>query len=135
MGLLEWSDKFSVKVPTFDAQHKQLFRLIEQLHEAMKTGQSKARMSGILGELGNYTKTHFALEERELLAIGYPEFGVHAAEHRKFTNKIDELSANFASGVAGISVELMEFLNNWLVQHICAVDQKYSEMMVQKSRN
>ncbi len=135
MALVEWSEKFSVKVPTFDAQHKQLFRLIEQLHQAMKSGQSNTQMSGILGELAKYTKTHFALEEKELLAIGYPEFGAHAAEHRKFVSKIDEFSTNFASGVAGISVELMQFLNDWLVQHICRTDQKYSEMMVQKTRN
>jgi hemerythrin-like metal-binding protein len=134
MALVEWSEKFSVKVPTFDAQHKQLFKLIDQLHQAMRTGQSKAQMSGILGELVKYTKTHFAIEEKELLAISYPEFGAHVAEHQMFTRKIDEFAANFACGVAGISVELMEFLNNWLVQHICRTDQKYSELMVQKSR-
>jgi hemerythrin-like metal-binding protein len=100
----------------------------------MKTGQSKTQMSGILGELAKYAKTHFAAEEKEMLAIGYPEIGAHITEHVKFTRKVDDFLANFSSGVAGVSVELMQFLNDWLVQHICHTDQKYSELMVRKCR-
>jgi hemerythrin len=132
MSFIEWSDSFTVKVSTFDAQHKQLFRLVDQWHDAMKTGQTREKMSNILSELVKYTKSHFTAEENAMLAVGYLEFTSHKAEHDKFTSKIERLSRDFQQGAAGLSIELMDFLTSWLQDHILNTDQKYSAVVSQR---
>lgn len=127
--MVTWTEKYSVKVARFDDQHKQLFRLIDELHQGMKNRQVKEKMGGILNELLKYTKSHFAQEEQALLAIGYPDLACHCAEHKKFTSKIEEMINDFSCGVAGISIELMEFLNKWLANHILQTDHAYVPMM------
>jgi hemerythrin-like metal-binding protein len=50
-------------VESLDAEHRKLFYLINTLHEAMKSGQSRTVIAGILHELERYTQTHFLVEE------------------------------------------------------------------------
>lgn len=130
MAFIEWSDRYTVQVPTFDAQHKQLFLLIDQLHAAMKTGQSRDRMSAILNELARYTRTHFSAEENAMLSAGYSEFASHKAEHDKFTSKVERVNQEFEQGAAGLSIELMDFLTSWLQDHILNTDKKYSSVVM-----
>ena len=132
--MVAWTEVYSVKVTKFDDQHKKLFRLIDDLHQEMKSGQAKAKLGGILSELVKYTKSHFAEEEQAMMAIGYPDFGSHRAEHQKFVQKMDDLSRDCKDGVAGISVELMEFLNKWLASHIMYTDRAYIPMMTANYR-
>jgi hemerythrin len=132
MAFIEWSESFSVAVPTFDAQHKQLFRLVDQLHDAMKSGKTRETMGQILGELVKYTKNHFAAEENAMLAASYPEFAAHKAEHDNFTSKVDHFARDFRQGAAGITIELMDFLTDWLKTHILTTDKKYSAALLER---
>ena len=63
MASYGWNDSCSVGIPAIDAQHKQLFALIAQLHEAMKKGQSKTVLAQVLGELVTYTIKHFSTKK------------------------------------------------------------------------
>ncbi|MCA9557536.1 MAG: hemerythrin domain-containing protein, partial [Myxococcales bacterium] len=67
MALFEWSDDYSVKVPSIDAQHKQLVGLLNELHDGMFSGAGMAHLESVLGGLIEYTAHHFAHEE-ELFA-------------------------------------------------------------------
>ena len=40
MDFVTWSDKFSVKIPSIDEQHKKLVAVINELYNAMKTGKT-----------------------------------------------------------------------------------------------
>lgn len=129
MALMTWKDAYSVKVQSIDDQHKQLFDLINQLHDAMKTGKAREFLSEVLDRLIDYTKTHFTNEEYMLAKVNYAEYLPHMAEHRKFTDKIEAISRELKAGSTGLSIELMQFLQDWLVNHIMKVDQKYSPML------
>ncbi|MGB9912684.1 MAG: hemerythrin, partial [Candidatus Kapaibacteriota bacterium] len=41
MAFIEWNDNYSVGVSIIDNQHKQLIRIINELHEGMGTGKGK----------------------------------------------------------------------------------------------
>jgi len=129
MALLDWCDRYSVSSPAMDQQHRKLFDLVNQLHDAMKAGQAKAMMSRVLDELVAYTITHFAAEERMMAAASYPDLNAHVGEHRKLTDTVEKLNREVKAGTAGLTVELMEFLQHWLTNHIMQVDKKYSPFL------
>ncbi len=126
MALLDWCERYSVNSPAMDQQHRKLFDLINQLHDAMKRGEAKAMTARALEELVSYTRTHFAAEERTMAAAAYPDLAAHVAEHRKLTDTVERLNHEVKAGTMGLSVELMEFLQHWLTNHIMQVDKKYS---------
>ncbi len=39
MALLEWNDKLVIGISRIDNQHKELIRIVNELHEAMKSGK------------------------------------------------------------------------------------------------
>ncbi len=132
--MMKWLDTYSVKVAAFDDQHKQLFRLIDNLEQAMRSGQAKAKMASTLDELLKYTKTHFSVEEQYLVKISYPDLAAHRLEHQKFVRKIEDSYREFNAGSLNLSIGLMNFLNSWLLDHILKTDQKYSVFMTQTGK-
>lgn len=129
MALLDWCERYSVNSPVMDQQHRKLFALVNELHEAMKEGRAKDMTARALDDLVAYTRTHFAAEERTMAAIAYPDLAAHVAEHRKLTDTVEKLNREVKAGSMGLTVELMEFLQHWLTNHIMQVDRKYAPFL------
>jgi hemerythrin-like metal-binding protein len=121
-----WDDSYSVKVRRLDDEHQQLFSIINQLHEGMKAGRGKDVMQNVLNQLLCYTEQHFTDEEALMQLAEYSWINAHVAVHRQFVREIKAFSQDFQSGAAPISVEMLEFLRNWLAQHIMGTDHQYA---------
>ncbi|MCL5807711.1 MAG: hemerythrin, partial [Deltaproteobacteria bacterium] len=65
-------------------------------------------------------------EEKYFNQFKYPETDQHKQEHVAFSTKVDEFAKKFQNGQLGISIDLMDFLSNWLGKHIKGTDKKYS---------
>jgi hemerythrin len=126
VSFANWNDSYSVKVQRLDDEHKRLFDIINQLHEGMKAGRGKDVLQTVLDQLLRYTEQHFKGEEGLLKGAGYPELTAHMALHQQFVNKIKGFSKVFQSGAAAISVDVLEYLKNWLTEHIMGTDRQYS---------
>jgi hemerythrin len=126
MPFANWNDSYSVKVQRLDDEHKKLFDIINQLHEGMKAGRGKDVLQNVIDQLLRYTEQHFKSEEGLLQQAGYPELTTHMALHQQFVSKIKGFSKDFQSGAAAISVDMLEYLRNWLAQHIQGTDHQYS---------
>ncbi len=124
MSLFEWNESYSVGYPEIDTQHKRLFKLAEDLNSAMAAGKGKQMLSQTLANLINYTKGHFASEERLMQRYGYPEYPQHKVEHDKLTAQVLAFQSDFSAGRVMLSIDLMLFLKNWLSHHIGKIDQK-----------
>jgi len=129
MALLDWSERYSVGSRMIDAQHRRLFDLINDMHEAMKVGQAKVVTARVLDQLVAYTRTHFDAEERAMAAVAYPDLAAHVAEHRKLTETVARLNDDVKAGTVGITLEIMEFLQYWLTNHIMRIDRKYAPFL------
>ena len=127
--LMRWKDEYSVKIKHIDDQHKGLVKLVNELHVAMLTGRAKDSLSSILSQLVTYTKAHFTTEEVLMQAHRYPELVAHKAEHERLTAQALEFQKEFAAGRAMLSLEVLNFLKNWLTNHIQGTDQKYSPFL------
>jgi hemerythrin-like metal-binding protein len=124
--IFPWSDAYSVRIPQIDAQHKGLIRLINDLHSAMAAGKGKEASGTILDELIRYTESHFKYEEGMLRQRQYSNLAAHQTEHKKLTGQVVELRERFRSARLTMSVEVMQFLKNWLANHILVHDQAYA---------
>ena len=62
---------------------------------------------------------------------GYPEVAQHAAEHRALTEKVLSFQADFESGKALMTVQVLQFLRDWLSHHIAESDTKYAPFLQQ----
>ncbi len=127
MDFFTWKDEMSVNVKEIDAQHKKLVSMINELHKAMKEGKSKMVLRDIIKGLVEYTKVHFGTEEKYFDKFGYPESQEHIKEHNDFVKKVQEFQKEFEEGKSLVSIEIMNFLKDWLYHHIMGTDKKYSK--------
>jgi hemerythrin len=126
MALLAWDEKYSVNHTEFDSHHKKLIELINRLHDAMKQGKGMEALKPILTELASYVVFHFSVEEQFLRSIGFPKLVAHKAQHEGFTKRVQQFQTDFRAGKITVSIELMTFLGDWLINHIMSEDKKYS---------
>ena len=128
--LVTWSDSaFSVGIRAIDVQHKKLVGMINGLHKAMRDRASDTVMKRLVEELKNYTVDHFSTEERLFDRYGYPQTPAHKELHEKFVNQVLEFEAALLSGKAKVTMDVMQFLKDWLVQHIQGEDRKYTSFL------
>ena len=133
MSMIEWSDIYSVGIPSIDEQHKQLIALINKLNQAMAEGESTSVVADILKGLTEYTRFHFSFEEELLNQYDYPLTKDHQQEHARLIDRVEQFNFDFTQDPGGsISLELMHFLTNWLVSHIQGSDRDYSEFLIAK---
>lgn len=128
MGPFEWNESYSVKVGVLDTQHKKLFKMVQELQDAMKLGHGKDKARDILRRLIEYTVYHFSAEEKLMENHGYPSLAQHRAEHKTLTDQVVAFKKDYEAGNRSI-LPLMTFLQDWLRNHILTVDQKYSDFM------
>jgi hemerythrin-like metal-binding protein len=129
MSMFEWKQEYSLAHGDIDGQHQKLFALANDLHTAMSMGQGKAAMSKTLAKLVDYTTMHFASEERLMQKHQYPDYLAHKAEHDKLTAQVVELQKEFDAGRGVLTVGLLQFLKDWLRQHIGETDRKVAAFL------
>ena len=135
MPLLQWSQSLSVSVKEFDEQHQKLVAMVNLLFDSMKEGKGKEVLSKIFTDLVEYTQVHFKAEEDLMVQYNYPQYIAHRVEHQELTKKALELKGKFESGAMFITVEVLNFLRDWLSNHILGVDHQYSKFFNDKGVN
>lgn len=130
--IMRWTDSLSVGISSIDNQHKRLIDLINTLFSEMNSGNSKHAVSSALTKLIEYTGSHFAYEEELFIKHGYPDKNTHMRIHKNLVSQVLDFQKQFDSGEADVSLELMEFLKDWLIKHIKGTDAKYSSFLLSK---
>lgn len=124
---IEWSSAMSVNVAIFDEHHKKLIGIINELFDHMKKGQGEDIMEKIIDELISYTKYHFLEEEKFLEFHHHESLNEHKKEHTGFIKKVTQIKEKYKSGQKMfISLEVMDFLKDWTINHIQKIDKEYS---------
>ena len=131
----QWTTAYAVGVPQVDDEHKQLFAFAESLHRAMLEGRGKAILLGLLAELVAYTGYHFAHEEQLMQRIGYPDYPQHREQHEDLRSRARAMQDRAASGKATMTIEVMQFLMEWLKRHIPTSDFRVAGDMEKSGRS
>jgi len=130
MAFLDWRSSFSVSNPEMDAHHQRLFRLLNDLHEAILTQRGRVDMGPIIDRLFEHTLNHFAAEEQLMESCGYPDLEAHRQEHERLLERVREMDATYRhpkSGKWEVVPEAFAFLlKDWLMEHILVMDKAYA---------
>lgn len=126
MALITWSPTYSVNVKEIDLQHQKLVEMINALHDGMKAGKGKEVMSKVLKDLADYTKYHFGYEEKLFDQYKYPDTMIHKRQHADLVKQVLDYISKFEKGETLLTMQLMNFLQDWLINHIVKSDKNYS---------
>ncbi|MFA5904307.1 MAG: bacteriohemerythrin [Desulfobacula sp.] len=132
MELMPWRSSLKTGIEEIDTQHKELVRLINLLHKAMKQQKGVKEAGGILSDLAKYTVFHFGFEEEQFTKFRYPETGNHKKIHKELVGKVIAFQADFENGKATVTMDLMDFLVDWLKSHIMKTDMAYVPFLKEK---
>ena len=126
MPLMTWNWKMSVGVAVLDNEHKQLVAMVNELYDGIQGGKGTEALAHVLDGLITYTAAHFKHEEDFFAKTGYPATATHKREHDALTKQVLDVQAKFKAGSPGtLSLEVMNFLKNWLINHIQGSDKRY----------
>jgi hemerythrin-like metal-binding protein len=130
MPLMVWNDKLSVGVEALDNDHKKLVTLINRLYDEIKEGRKGEQVDQLLDELKDYTQSHFAREESLFEKTGYAEQTAHRHEHASMMNWISDIGKRWEQNQAiSPRLEIVNYLKDWLFDHIVGTDQRYVQHM------
>jgi len=121
-----WNESYSVGVERIDTQHKKLIDILNQLYGSFVDQTTGQVLEDIIRELVDYTNYHFRTEEELFEEHNYPHKEKHVSEHQDFIQKVIDFNADLKAGKSRITFQLMNFLRNWLINHICGSDQAYA---------
>jgi hemerythrin len=125
MAFLEWTRDLEFGIPVIDNQHKRIVSFINELHDAVETGNTE-ETNHVMEGLLNYTVTHFEFEEDLQEKAGYPYLKAHKRIHEILMKKVAAIRERSTKG-EDIAPDLLRLLNGWLANHIKGEDRDYVE--------
>lgn len=119
---MKWTAALATGHPVIDEQHRELFRLLAELELATAEQRTLLAVYTIT-RVKHHVREHFETEELVLEHCKFPKLMEHVAEHEKFRAKM--LNFQSKAVIIDVSWEMVQFLTDWLIQHISTVDAEY----------
>jgi hemerythrin len=119
----KWSKAHAVYLPEIDAEHRNIFRMAEELQKAATAGADSERVLTLLRGVLTATEAHFNREERLMRSLQYPLYTWHKQQHDTVRKRSREVLKKFEAGEVGALEMLMGFLAGWLRDHTSVADR------------
>jgi hemerythrin len=132
MQFLEWEDKYNIGVKEIDIQHRGLFDIISKLFTSRRYETDGKYFFAVFNQLVEYTKVHFATEERYMREAQYPKTIEHQQEHVEFVNEMTKLLHDCERKEPEIEQKTLDFLKDWYMNHIMGTDRDYQKTLLDK---
>ena len=122
--------EYRTGIVMIDNQHQRLVDMVNQLDTIRKTPYSDSRMRDgaigqVVGEMINYTISHFSFEESLMQKAKYEFYDAHKRIHELFITRANDYKQRFYAG-EDIVDELYDILNRWLFNHIRNDDMAFA---------
>lgn len=130
-ALIPWEQRFFLGLDEIDEQHKSLVDIINRIWQSIIEKGEKSAVLSLIEELERYTLAHFAAEETFMRVTDYPQFAKHKQEHQDFIARV-ATEKQRALSAGNLSLDIVYFLRDWLVEHILASDKHYAEFTHRK---
>jgi hemerythrin len=131
---ISWYPALAVGVREVDEQHKEIFRRVDSLTQALIERRGAEVLEPMFDFLGEYVVDHFGAEESLMRLHRYPQRAEHEAEHRRFVEDYRALRSEYArEGATGfLLVKLNNRVAHWLTGHISRTDKELGRFLQQK---
>lgn len=126
--MYEMKPEYYTGIELIDEEHQKLFDYANEAYELLRedfTPDKYDNIAKILEDLREYTKKHFSDEEAYMESIQYKRLFTQKIQHQQFIEKLDQFDlaqVNESEDQDSRIQEILDFLTNWLVDHILHVD-------------
>jgi hemerythrin-like metal-binding protein len=115
-----------VHIAEIDADHRNLFALADRIHEHVVSGAGHGAILLALGHLVSYVQEHFDREERLMERVAYPDIAEHKKIHQMLQQIVHSMHRIYTTDPNAVDPQkLLEFLRDWLQNHIVKSDLLY----------
>lgn len=117
---LQWDETLLLGHEEIDGQHRSIFIQLENLSNAVQDGSPESILEELAGFLFEYTRVHFATEDRIMVEYDYPRLEEQRQEHDEFSRVATDLKTRIErEGISReMAIEMSGKLFRWVVQHI-----------------
>ena len=122
MRNFRWSEDNEVFLPQVDAEHRDLFRIADEMQQAI-AAQAAAEVKGRLDALAAHAEDHFSHEEWLMQSVKYPAYGWHKQQHNTARRRLGLLAPLIENGEPEAAELLLDFLEGWLRDHTGLTDR------------
>lgn len=132
-----WSKEYETGDLSVDREHREIFRLVQQVIDTKALIDKDAKIKIALGFLSEYTVTHFANEEKLMIESSYPKYEEHKKIHDSFIKDVVVFVTRFKKEGASDDIynTIHSFVIAWLKEHITGEDKKMAEHYIRWSGN
>ena len=129
-----WKDDLATGLEIIDKQHKQFFKLVNNLLDSSAKGNDSKIIFDSFVFLKYYILEHFSVEESAMVEYKYPHFAHHKGRHLYFRNEIDRLELSLKANTPPheVAIKLNYLIVNWFMNHIKAEDKKLCKYLLTK---
>ncbi len=133
MAHIKWTEQLNTHIQVIDSQHKRIVEYINALDD-ISSSHDRVQVEKVLGELVDYTLSHFAFEESLMEDAGYSFINGHKRVHQLFVRRVGDFQQRFKMG-EDIVDELLMMLKSWLINHIRSDDNDYVAIVQSNMKN
>jgi hemerythrin len=121
-----WTPQIATNVDSVDEQHKIIINEINHLLDLMKEGKARSEIGKVVEFLDDYTKTHFADEEKIMAQHNCDIAEVNKQQHKVFLDKIAKFKDQVAdkNSSALLTLNIQKELMDWFINHITKIDMQ-----------
>jgi hemerythrin-like metal-binding protein len=127
MSFFTWKESFNTNIPEIDFQHQHIFRVFNLLYDAVQMSKDNDSVNKLLRDMNDYSTFHFHAEEKIMGQFGYAGLESQIKEHKYYMEEMAHLSRAFDDKNDSACMSLLQFLKDWLLNHILQEDLKFAE--------
>lgn len=132
--LVTWDNSYSLGLDKIDEQHELLLVLVNKIWRTIISRADKKQIFALIKELEVYSIIHFAEEEAYMLEVNYPNINEHKQIHKQFIKRV-VMEKTIAIKEGHLSLDILYFLKDWLINHIKGSDMLFSEYVKKRNKN
>ncbi len=119
-----WNEKLETHHPNIDADHCELFRMLESFKAAVEGGAGREQIVELIIILQRYALEHFTREEAYMERIQCPTLKANCAAHRDFEQKLEHwlVILTMAGSPVSVMMDVHREAFDWIENHILRVD-------------
>ncbi len=130
--MYEFKEEFKTGIPQIDEEHKQLFEIADRIYELKNEEllhDKYDQIRDILGQLRDYTDTHFCHEEEYMESIGYSHMFMQKVQHDALRRQMAEWDLDSIDENQDDTIDqILTIVTDWLVDHILGYDKLIGEV-------
>ncbi len=128
-AMIEWNARLALDNAALDGEHHHLVDLVNRVLDDLGNSAIDAPKKAGFESLIDFSREHFASEERLMMGVGYCDAASHICQHGHLIKEIEQLWADVRSGRQLADPTTVAYLHVWMVDHIQTFDKRLAAFL------